>query len=250
MNYCVRIAYNGADYSGWQRQKNAVSLQQTIEEALTKLIQEPIQIIGCGRTDAGVHALSYYFNFKTAKDLPEHILFKLNAMCPHDIAFFDLWEVPREFHARFEAKERSYKYFLHTSKNPFQQGLSLLYSHKLDLDKMNEACKLIIGKHDFTSFAKTHTEVNNFYCTIEKAQWTLNGESQIVFEVTANRFLRNMVRALVGTILEVGIGRKDVSFINEVLSAKDRSAAGQSMPGHALYLSQIKYDQNLWQKRT
>lgn len=250
MNYCVRIAYDGTNYSGWQRQTNAITVQQVIEEALNKLIQEAIQIIGCGRTDTGVHAMSYYFNFKTQKDLPENILFKLNAMCPHAIAFYDIWEVPRDFHTRFEAKERSYQYFIHTKKDPFSHAYSLLFTHELDIERMNKACQLLIGKQDFTSFAKTHTEVNNFFCTVSKAHWHVNEGKQLVFEVTANRFLRNMVRAMVGTLLEVGMGRQDISFITDVINAKDRSAAGQSMPGHALYLSKITYDQSLWQRKT
>ncbi len=239
--YFVEIAYNGSDYHGWQIQPNATSVQQTVNEAVFKILQDDsINVVGCGRTDTGVHASQYFLHFDTEKEVKDDFAFRLNAVLPDDIVSKRHFEVKNDQHARFDASSRTYQYKVLQSANPFQRHFTYLIRHELDFEKMNEAAKLLIGQQDFTSFSKVHTDTLNNNCDVYHAQWT-NREGLWTFEISANRFLRNMVRAVVGTLLEVGAGKMSNEDLKKVIEAKDRSEAGRSVPGHALFLTNIKY---------
>lgn len=243
IRYFFEIAYNGSSFHGWQRQPNATSVQQVIEDAFSKLHSgKEIPIVGCGRTDAGVHAKKYFFHV----DLPEitdteHLVFKLNRMYPKDISVFNIIRVNDEMHARFDAKNRTYRYFVHQQKDPFKEGLSLYFPHELDFEAMNDAAKLLLGTKDFGSFSKLHTDVKTNICEVYSAQWAIS-EKETYFEISANRFLRNMVRAIVGTLIDVGIGKLTSNDLITILEAKDRQEASLSVPAHGLYLWDIAYD--------
>lgn len=244
--YFIEIAYNGQSYSGWQRQPNALSVQEVIEEALTKLLsKEKVCIIGCGRTDAGVHAQQYFFHV----DLPntfdtEHLLFKLNRMLPDAVVVFNLRAVEDDLHARFSALSRTYRYFIHQNKDPFKTNFSWYFTQDLDIEKMNAAAEYLIGAKDFTSFSKVHTDAKTNICEVLSAKWHTMEDRSIYFEITANRFLRNMVRAVVGTLIDVGTGKLDVNAIHTILEQKDRGAASLSVPACGLFLWEIQYNFN------
>jgi len=241
--YSIELAYNGNDYFGWQIQPKQISVQETIEKAISKLFDaKKINIVGCGRTDTGVHAKHY----RAHVDLPtkwedEVLTYKLNRILPDSIVIYTIQKVNDDFHARFHAKARTYRYFIHTQKDPFLKNTSLYYTKKLDMDKMNEAGLLLYGKKDFTSFSKLHTDVFTNICTISKAKWTKVNEHVFYFEITADRFLRNMVRAIVGTLLEVGEGKITPDEITSILDKNDRCEAKISVPAHGLFLWKISY---------
>jgi tRNA pseudouridine38-40 synthase len=240
--YFIEIAYNGSSYFGWQRQPSQLSVQQELEENLSKLYSnEPIQVVGCGRTDTGVHAKQYFLHV----DLPEemdtaHFCFKLNRMLPASIAVLSMRKVDAELHARFHATARTYRYYIHQQKNPFLEGLSWHVPQDLHLNSMNEAAKYLLGTQDFTSLSKLHTDVKTNMCTVTHAEWK-QADEQVYFEITADRFLRNMVRATVGTLMDVGLGKIPPMKIPEILAAMDRGAASTSVPAHGLYLWEITY---------
>jgi tRNA pseudouridine38-40 synthase len=242
--YFIEIAYNGQSFSGWQRQPNALSVQEVIEEALTKLLsKENVSIVGCGRTDAGVHAQQYFFHV----DLPntfdtEHLVFKLNRMLPDAVVVFNLRKVGNDLHARFSASSRTYRYFIHQNKDPFKTNFSWHFTQDLDIEKMNEAAKHLMGIKDFTSFSKVHTDVKTNMCEVLSAKWHRTEDRSIYFEISANRFLRNMVRAVVGTLIDVGTGKLGVGDINTILEQKNRGAASLSVPACGLFLWEIQYD--------
>ncbi|MFM7682751.1 MAG: tRNA pseudouridine(38-40) synthase TruA [Bacteroidota bacterium] len=241
--YFFEIAYNGSSFHGWQRQPNATSVQQVIEDIFSKLYSgKEITIVGCGRTDAGVHAKKYFFHV----DLPEiadleHLVFKLNRMYPKEIAVFNIVKVNEDMHARFDAKNRTYRYFIHQQKDPFKEGLSLYFPQELNFEAMNEAAKLLLGKKDFGSFSKLHTDVKTNICEVFSAEWVIS-KQETYFEISANRFLRNMVRAIVGTLIDVGMEKLANDDIISILEAKDRQEASLSVPAHGLYLWDIEYD--------
>ncbi len=240
--FFFEISYDGAKYFGWQRQPDQISVQQEIEEALTRLNSNTeLQIVGCGRTDTGVHAKQYFFHV----DLPEEmqtnqLVYKLNKMLSPNIAVQRAFPVKDELHARFSATKRTYRYFIHSEKDPFIKDFSWYYPGKLDLDAMNSAAQLLLGTQDFTSLSKLHTDVKTNICTVFSAEWRIQ-DKQVYFEISADRFLRNMVRATVGTLLEVGMGKIQPQSICEILEAKDRSAAAVSVPAHGLFLWEIEY---------
>jgi tRNA pseudouridine38-40 synthase len=242
--YFFECAYDGTDFSGWQRQPNAETVQQMVELMLSRRFKNTeIPILGCGRTDAGVHANQFYFHV----DLPNHLdleqlKYTLNKMLPTSIVIFRIILVSIDRHARFAASSRSYKYFIHVNKNPFLDKYSWHFPHPLDIEKMNRAARLLLGEKDFTSFSKLNTDVFTNICNLTKAEWLVDIDGHIVFEITANRFLRNMVRAVVGTLLEVGQGQIEPEAIVEILKAKDRSRAGISVPAKGLFLDEVKYD--------
>lgn len=242
MRYFLRLAYNGEAFHGWQRQPNAGSVQQSIEEALSVLLRSPIAITGSGRTDTGVHARETFAHFDTDYKIPDkrRFLTGLNRLCGQDIAISDLIPVADDAHARFDATRRTYKYFVHYAKDPFLRGLSW-ETRPLDLDTMNEAAELLKKTEDFTSFAKLHSDAKTNICKVEEAIWTPIGEGKAVFTISADRFLRNMVRAVVGTLVEVGRGKLDCEGVQRIIDCKDRCAAGTSMPAHALYLWKVEY---------
>ncbi len=241
--YFLELSYDGTDYYGWQRQPNEISVQEVIEAQLTKLhSNDPVSIVGCGRTDTGVHAHHYIIH----TDLPkvsnlEQLKFKLNRMLPNSVAIHSVFPVSKDWHARFSATARTYRYFIHQEKDPFAARQSWHFPQELDLDAMNQAAAKLLGKQDFTSFSKLHTDVKTNICTVTRANWHRDGTA-LFFEITADRFLRNMVRATVGTLIEVGLGKITPDEITTILNARDRGAAATSVPPQGLFLWQIAYN--------
>lgn len=244
--YAFELAYNGSNYHGWQRQPNASSVQETLETALRKLTSgEPVEVVGCGRTDTGVHASYYVLHVDLLRKMDEqNLVYKLNKMLPDSIVLYTIREVSEAFHARFSAISRKYRYFVHTQKNPFLQH-SLYLPVIPDFDKMNLATHHFIGTKDFTSLSKLHTDVKTNVCTVTQAAWK-ESDSGFYFEIEADRFLRNMVRATVGTLLDVGYGRIFPEDVKKVLEQQDRGAAGKSVPAHGLFLVDIRYPSDLF----
>ena len=240
--YFLEIAYNGAKYHGWQVQPNAITVQEVVNDCLQKLIGDSeINVVGCGRTDTGVHASQFYLHFDTERDVREDLSFRLNRFFPEDIAAHKHWVAEPDWHARFSATRREYQYCIHQRKDPFKQGLSWSFGQELDLAAMNQAAQMLLGEHDFTSFSKAHTQTATNLCEVFHAEWEQTSEHSLKFTVAANRFLRNMVRALVGTLVEVGIGNRGVEEFGKLLIAGDRSEAGQSAPAHGLFLTEVAY---------
>jgi len=246
MRFFISISYNGAKYSGWQKQPNATSVQETLENALSIALGSRTAITGAGRTDTGVSAVDYIAHFDTETDIVEAgpLLCKTNAILPHDIVVNFIARVAPEAHARFDATSRTYRYKVHTAKDPFAYH-SYYCKFPLDIDRMNEAASLLIGTHDFSSFEKVGSDNTNSVCTLTHAVWTALDESHFEFEIRANRFLRNMVRAVVGTLIDVGRGRVKVEDVKAIMEAGDRCAAGQSVPGEPLLLCRIEYPYEL-----
>ena len=242
MRYFMRLAYNGANFHGWQTQPNATTVQETIEHAMSTVLRKPISITGAGRTDAGVNAamMIAHFDCDSMPDDTAPLVRSLNSLLGKNIAIYTIFKVDDDAHARFDATSRTYKYFAHTVKSPFIYPLSWQCNPKLDFDKMNEAAKVLLQYTDFTSFSKLHTDVATNNCRITHAQWEPEGE-QMVFTITADRFLRNMVRAIVGTLVDVGMRKITKSDFCRIIEQKDRCCAGTSMPGHALFLWDITY---------
>ena len=246
MRYFMHLAYRGENFHGWQTQPNASSVQQTIEEAISTIVRHPTAIVGAGRTDAGVNArmmiahLDLPDDFKVDKD-DGKFLRGLNTLVGRDIAIYSLRPVAANAHARFDATARSYRYFAHRGKNPFVGRQSWQAPDSLDFDRMNAAAALLPGRRDFTSFSKLHTDVKTNICNLRAAKWIADGEGRWYFEITADRYLRNMGRAIVGTLVEVGRGRLAPEEMNDIIERRDRSAAGTSMPGEALFLWDIQY---------
>ncbi len=241
MRFFIKLSYNGTRFCGWQIQPHSPSIQETIEKILTTLLGEEISITGAGRTDSGVHASCYFAHFDTEKNFSiDDIKYKLNRMLPYDIAIRSIFQVPDDFHARFSATSRTYTYTITQTKNPFASETEYYFPTKLDVAKMNEACKILIGTKDFTSFSKLHTDVNNNICTITTAEWKQN-DDKLVFTISANRFLRNMVRSIVGTLIEIGKGKISLQDFCVIIDSKDRQKAGQSIPACGLTLCDIVY---------
>ena len=241
--YFIKLAYNGANYHGWQVQDNAQTVQQELNEKISLLLKEEINLIGCGRTDTGVHAKEFYAHFDILRELDDlkELAFRLNGFLPDDIVIFEIFEVPADFHARFDAKSRTYKYYISKQKDPFGVGQSYYYHAHLDIQKMNEACAFLFDYEDFTSFSKLHTQTKTNNCNILEAKWEEVNE-QLIFTITADRFLRNMVRAIVGTLLEIGSGKLKVEDFKRIIESKDRTEAGFSVPADGLFLEHVEYD--------
>ena len=245
--YFIYLGYNGKNFHGWQNQPNGITVQQSIEEALALLFREPVPIVGAGRTDAGVHArlmVAHFDREESVADLPR-LTEKLNRLLPKEIAIYRIAPVKAEAHARFDAIARTYKYYISTRKNPFDFELTYRYPGHLDYEAMNRACQVLLEYTDFTSFSKLHTDAKTNNCRIERAGWAQDGDTW-VFTIRADRFLRSMVRAIVGTLLEVGRGRMTIEGFRQVIEAKDRCEAGVSVPGHALFLVDITYPEELF----
>lgn len=240
--YFFEIAYDGGAFFGWQIQPKQISVQETIEHALTQLnSRKPVAIVGCGRTDTGVHASSYIFHANLdAVASVEQLQYKLNKMLPATIAIHQIREVDPELHARFSAVKRTYRYYIHTRKNPFKHAYSTYFPSELNVEKMNKATRSLIGTHDFTTFSKTNTDVKTHVCEVFHAQWETT-EDGYVFEYTANRFLRNMVRATVGTLLEVGLEKITPEEFKGIFESLDRSKCAGSAPAQGLYLCGVEY---------
>lgn len=246
--YFIYLGYNGKNFCGWQIQPNGLTVQQCLEEALGTLLRRPVPVVGAGRTDAGVHARLMVAHFDWDEPLadPAFLAEKLNRLLPKDIAVYRVVPVKPEAHARFDATSRTYKYYVTTRKDPFNYDLVYRMSGKLDFEAMNEACKVLFDYIDFTSFSKLHTDVKTNNCRIYQAGWKQEGDVW-VFTVQADRFLRNMVRAIVGTLLEVGRGKLTIDGFRKVIEAKDRCKAGGSVPGHALFLVNVTYPESLFE---
>ena len=241
MRYFIELSYNGTNYHGWQIQPDAVSVQEKINSALSTIYQTEIEVIGAGRTDTGVHASQMFAHFDVDEEVDENLAFKLNSILPNDIFIKSINKVDDEKHARFDALERSYEYRIWLGRNPFLLDFSWqIHSQKPDVKLMNEAAKLLLKYEDFESFSKVKTDVYTFNCKVTQAFWKQENEL-LIFYISANRFLRNMVRAIVGTLLDVGLGKITVDEFKNIIESKNRSNAGLSVPAKGLFLTQIKY---------
>ena len=238
----LKVSYDGAGYHGWQVQPNGISVQGELQRGLSLLLREEIQITGAGRTDAGVHAkmMVAHFDTESAVDCKQ-LAYKLNKLLPQDIAVQKVEPVSDDLHARFSATSRTYYYYVHTVKSPFERHYSCELHYPLDFQKMNEAARMLLEYEDFGAFCKSHADVKTTLCKVTCAEWHQTSPSTWYFEVSANRFLRNMVRAVVGTLIEVGRGRMTIDDFRRVIEGKRRTEAGESMPGNALFLVDIKY---------
>ena len=252
MRYFIQLSYDGTEYHGWQVQPNGVSVQEVLQKALSTLLRQPTEVTGAGRTDAGVHAsmMVAHFDWPAAhegegcEEMPldcTQLTYKLNRLLPPDVAVQAVRPVGPEMHARFSATRRTYHYYIHTRKDPFLRGYSWQVNVPLDFALMNEAAQVLLEYSDFTSFSKTGTDVKTNICQLTEARWEQLKPGEWRFTVSANRFLRNMVRAIVGTLVEVGRHRMTISQMRHAIEAKDRQRAGESVPGHALYLTNIEY---------
>ncbi|MBO5594157.1 MAG: tRNA pseudouridine(38-40) synthase TruA [Prevotella sp.] len=245
MRYFVWFGYDGAAYHGWQIQPNGNSVQEELQRGLSTLLREDISVTGAGRTDAGVHARVMVAHFDTEKALDcRQLAYKLNRLLPQDIAVDRVEPVSDDLHARFSATSRTYHYYIHTRKDPFRRAYSCEMHYDLDFAKMNEAGRILTTYEDFGAFCKAHSDVKTTLCQVTKAEWIQTSDTSWYFEITANRFLRNMVRAVVGTLVDVGRGKLTLDDFRKVIEGKQRSDAGESMPANALFLENITYPLN------
>jgi tRNA pseudouridine38-40 synthase len=246
MRYFIKLSYKGTNYHGWQIQPNAITVQEELEKCFSLLLKDRVKLIGAGRTDTGVHALEFFAHFEYNGRISEidQLIYKANSFLGEDIVIFDIFPVTEQAHARFSALSRTYEYRIHTIKNPFLDGFSLKINYHLDYDLMNKAAKCLFEYDDFTSFSKLHTDTKTNICKIYAAEWTDRGDQKI-FTVKADRFLRNMVRAITGTLLEVGKLKISTDDFKRIIEKKDRSSAGVSVPAHALYLTKIEYPSDI-----
>ncbi len=241
LRYFIELSYNGKNYHGWQIQPDAISVQEKLNIAISTIFQEKIEVVGAGRTDAGVHASQMFAHFDIDKELKKEVVFKLNSILPNDIAVQNVFLVDDEKHARFDAASRSYEYKIWLGRNPFSLDFSWqIHSQKPNLELMNKAAKLLLEYTDFQTFSKVKTEVYTFNCDVTEAYWSKEG-NELTFYISANRFLRNMVRAIVGTLLDVGLGKISVDDFRTIIESKNRSKAGLSVPAKGLFLTNIKY---------
>ncbi|MCT4623769.1 MAG: tRNA pseudouridine(38-40) synthase TruA [Schleiferiaceae bacterium] len=247
MRYFLRLAYNGKDYHGWQIQPNANSIQQELNKALSTLLRKEINVVGAGRTDTGVHAKEMFAHFDWEGEIEtENLIYRLNRILPAGIAIYNLFQVQDDDHTRFSAVSRKYEYHLASFKDPFSLGTAYLFHRSLNVELMNAAAQLLIGRKDFECFSKTGTQVHTNICTITLAKW-IKKNGRLVFTIEADRFLRNMVRAITGTLLKVGLEEWNEQDILNILESKNRSQAGESVPAHGLYLVEVKYPEHIEQ---
>jgi tRNA pseudouridine38-40 synthase len=242
LRYFIKLAYNGTHYHGWQYQPNAASVQETMNKAFSVLLNTTINLMGAGRTDSGVHAKEMYahFDFENPLDIPS-LVHKLNSYLPKDIVIYDIILVHDEAHTRFDATKRTYEYHINTFKDVFSQEQSWYFHQKLDINLMNEAAQILLNHTDFQCFSKVNTDVNTFDCTIFEAYWKQEKDN-LIFTISANRFLRNMVRAIVGTLVNIGLHKITLADFTAIIESKNRDKAGFSVPAHGLYLTKIEYD--------
>ena len=245
--YFIQLSYKGTNYHGWQIQPNAATIQETLEKALSTILKEKNEIVGAGRTDTGDHAKLFYTHFdSTKKELgkDKKVLFQLNGILPKDLAVYKIFAVPDDTHARFDALYRTYEYHIHTRKDPFLDDYSCFLYGNLDIEKMNRAAELLSDYTDFTSFSKLHTDVQTNDCKIIQAEWKKENH-RLIFTIKADRFLRGMVRAIVGTMLDLGLDKICLAEFCKIIEDKDRSKAGYSIPAHGLSLVHIEYPKGL-----
>ena len=243
MRYFITLSYDGTRYHGWQVQPNGISVQGELQRALSLLLRQEVSVTGAGRTDTGVHAsmMVAHFDLGSPLDDPAQLTYKLNKLLPQDIAVQRVEPVADDLHARFSATSRTYYYYIHTVKSPFLRNYSCELHYPLDFGLMNEAAQVLMEYDDFGAFCKSHADVKTTLCRVTRAQWVQMGDHEWRFEITANRFLRNMVRAVVGTLIDVGRGRLSIDGFRQVVEGRRRTEAGESMPGHALFLQHITY---------
>lgn len=242
MRYFIYLSYDGTAYHGWQIQPNAISVQSEIERCLSTVLRQPTPIVGAGRTDAGVHARLMAAHFNSSEELDcQQLTYRLNRILPPDIAIYRIERVADDLHARFSATSRTYHYYIHTQKSPFCRQYSLFTHYNLDFDKMNEAAQHLLTVKDFASFCKTGSDVKTTFCDVRVAKWVETSPGEWYFEITADRFLRNMVRAVVGTLVDVGRGRLSLEDFKKVVDSHKRTEARESMPPQALFLENITY---------
>jgi len=247
--YFFEITYKGTAFAGWQSQQNAVGIQQVIEDVLSKLLRTPVPVVGSGRTDAGVHCVQQFFHCDIEKPfVPHQLQQRLNSFLPPDIAIRSIRPVKPDAHARYSARARTYEYHITTVKEPLLNGLATPFYKPLNVQLMNKAALLLLGEHNFASFSKVKTDVRHFRCTVKKASWQQKG-TRLIFTITANRFLRGMVRAIVGTLLQVGTGKITVEQFKEIIEKKDRRAAGANANAQGLYLIRVQYPASVFLKQ-
>ena len=240
--YFIYLSFDGTAYHGWQIQPNGDSVQEELQKALSTILRETIEVVGAGRTDAGVHARHMAAHFETEREIDcAQLAYKLNRLLPRDISVDKVFAVAPDMHARFSATLRTYHYYIHTRKNPFLRQYSCELHYDLDFELMNEAASHLLQVEDFGAFCKAHTDVKTTLCNVTEAIWTRDGDDAWHFRISANRFLRNMVRAVVGTLIEVGRHRMTIEQFDRVVASGSRSKAGESMPGNALFLEEVRY---------
>jgi len=246
--YFLQLSYKGTAYHGWQVQNNAVTVQQVINEKLSLILRAEIIVVGAGRTDTGVHAEFFMLHFDVQNKIPDANLFidKLNKVLPNDITVYHLHEVSPDANTRFDALSRTYEYRITTWKNPFLDKLAWYYRMNLDIELMNEAANILFDYEDFTSFSKTGTQVKTNNCKIYEAVWFKTDNNLLVFRIKADRFLRNMVRAITGTLMDVGLKKLSIADFRKIIESKNRSNAGFSVPAHGLFLTDIEYSDRLF----
>jgi tRNA pseudouridine38-40 synthase len=241
LRYFIELSYNGKKYHGWQIQPDAVSVQEKLNDAVSTVLQEKIEVVGAGRTDTGVHAMQMFAHFNVESSIVGNVVHKINSMLPNDITVYKVFSVAEEKHARFHAVSRSYEYQIWLGRNPFLLDFSWqIHAKKLNLFKMNEAAKILLEYEDFQTFSKVKTEVYTFNCDVKAAFWKQEG-NLLTFHISANRFLRNMVRAIVGTLVDVGLEKISTNEFRQIIESKNRRNAGLSVPAKGLFLTQIKY---------
>lgn len=246
MRYFIKLSYNGKLYHGWQIQKSVITIEETLENVISILLKQPINIIGAGRTDAGVHAKEMYAHFDFDKEIKNNFINNLNSFLPKEIKIFNIYKVINKAHARFDAISRTYKYFLSLGKNPFYNDLSWIWIRgALSIEKMNEASSLLIKNKNFSSFCKNDKYRQHNICNIYKAYWSIN-KNFLYFTIEADRFLRNMVRSIVGTIVDIGRGKIEIQDFINIINAKNRKTSGESAPAAGLFLTKIKYPKNIF----
>ena len=247
MRYFIELAYKGSNYHGWQYQPNAISIQEVLSKSLSTILREEISIVGAGRTDTGVHAEEFFAHFDIAGVVDAvELVFKVNALLPNDIVVFRIMRVDDEAHARFDAISRSYEYRIILGRSPFYVETTYqIINKKLNIDNMNEAGKILLTYTNFKSFSRSNSDVKTFDCDVSKSYWTIQDQS-LTFHITANRFLRNMVRAVVGTMLEVGLGKMSLEAFKDVIEGRNRSNAGPSAPAQGLFLTKVRYPNSIF----
>ncbi len=245
MRYFIELSYDGSPFVGWQRQPTGDSVQSCLEDALKTLLQKPISVVGAGRTDAGVHARQLFAHVDLDDQVDQNLKFRLNKLLPKEVAVNSILAVRDDAHARFDATGRRYSYHITTQKDPFLEKRSYYFSKSLDIELMNQAATVMLDHDDFKCFSKSRTDVKTYLCDIQEAYWEQNG-SDLVFFIQANRFLRNMVRAIVGTLIEVGLKKISIDDFKSILQSRDRSKAGYSVPAHGLYLEKVYYPKHIF----
>lgn len=249
MRYFIEMAYNGSTFNGWQIQPNAPSVQQTLQEKLAALLRGEVEVVGAGRTDTGVHARYYVAHFDSSAEFdPQQLCQTLNRMLPQSIVLYSIQPVSDEAHARFSAISRSYEYHIARRKDPFAHHLAWYVYGAIDVAAMNEACKVLFEYVDFTSFSKLHTDVKTNNCTIHEAYWK-ESATGLVFTISADRFLRNMVRAITGTMIDIGRGKLSTQDFRSIIESKNRGAAGQSALAQGLFLTDVQYPEQLFNRQ-